>query len=136
MFRHSVISKVGQLEETFRAAQDHDFVLRVAEVSKIAYSGVECFYYRKHDGTISANGRLTRWRNGFKILARAAGRYPYHRSTLRKRRAVLCFRLGEVYLQKGMYLRAIKYFLTCSLLDPRRALTVGLTGAKRSVGAF
>ncbi|MGC8119100.1 glycosyltransferase [Marinobacter sp. VGCF2001] len=131
MFRKSVISKVGQLEETFRAAQDHDFVLRIAEVSQIAYSGVECFYYRKHGGTISANGKLTRWQNGFKILERAAARYPYPRSTLRRRRAVLYFRLGQVYFEKRMYVKAIFSFLTCSLLDPRRAIDVGLKGAKR-----
>ncbi|BEH14458.1 glycosyltransferase [Marinobacter shengliensis] len=136
MFRKSVISKIGQLEETFRAAQDHDFVLRVAEVSRIAYSGVECFYYRKHRGTISANGQLSRWKNGFKILERAAVRYPYQRSTLRRRRAVLYFRLGQVYLEKGMYLKAISFFLTCSLLDPRRAIAVGLKGANRAEGAF
>jgi glycosyltransferase involved in cell wall biosynthesis len=136
MFRESVISKVGQLEETFRAAQDHDFVLRVAEVSQIAYSGFECFYYRKHGGTISSNGKLTRWRNGFKILERAASRYPYQRSTLRRRRAVLYFRLGQVYLEKGMYVRAFTYFLTCSLLDPRRAMAVALKGAKSTEGAF
>lgn len=136
MFRKSVVSKVGVLEETFRAAQDHDFVLRVVEVSHIAYSGVECFYYRKHGGTISANGKLTRWQNGFKILERAAARYPYQRSTLRRRRAVLYFRLGQVYLEKRMYGKAIASFLACSLLDPRRAIAVGLKGTMRADGGF
>ena len=132
MFRKSVVSKVGQLEETFRAAQDHDFVLRVAEVSQIAYSGVVCFYYRKHGGSISANGKLARWQNGFKILEKAAARYPYQRSTLRRRRAVLHFRLGQVYFEQRMYGKATTSFLTCFLLDPRRAIAVGLKGAKRA----
>lgn len=124
MFRKETVKMVGELEENFRAAQDHDFVLRIAEVSKIAYSSYECFFYRKHEGTISAHGQLTRWKNGFEILRRASERYPYSPITLRKRRAVLHFRLGQTYLRNSSSLEAIRHFVFAGCTDPVRALGV------------
>jgi|JYMV01.1.fsa_nt_gi glycosyltransferase involved in cell wall biosynthesis len=130
MFRREIVDRIGGLEEGFRAAQDHDFTLRVAEVSKIAYSGVDCFLYRKHAGTISVNGALTRWRNGFIILERAATRYPYRSEIIRKRRAVLCYRMGEVYRDSGQYFRAAVSFFSSAALDPVRAVGVVLGRVK------
>ncbi len=130
MFRKSVIDEVGPLEVTFRAAQDHDFLLRVAEKAPVGYSGVTSFYYRKHDGSISTNGQRTRWQNGFEILHRAKARYPYKKSTLRKRKAVLCFRLGMVLLKEGRQFQGVRYLLESGLRDPARALAV-LLGRER-----
>jgi glycosyltransferase involved in cell wall biosynthesis len=127
MFRKSVVEAAGPLEVSFRAAQDHDFLLRVVEQAPFAYSGVVCFYYRKHDGTISANGQLTRWENGFEILRRASKRYSYSKSTLRKRKAVLSYRLGAVLFGQGARLKAMGYFMQSGFLDPLRALAV-MTG--------
>ena len=47
-----------------------------------------------------------RWNNGFVILEKAARRYPYRKSILRKRKAVLNFRLGQCELEKGNYAEA------------------------------
>lgn len=127
MFRRTVVEQAGALEETFRAAQDHDFLLRVAEKSRMVYSGHTCFYYRKHDATISANGEMTRWQNGFEILRRATERFPYKSTTIRRRRAVLNYRLGRVYLKQHRHLKALKYLLVAGVGDPVRAIGV-LTG--------
>ncbi|WP_405420046.1 glycosyltransferase family 2 protein [Marinobacter flavimaris] len=124
MFRRSIVGAAGPLEVSFRAAQDHDFLLRVVEKAPFAYSGALCFYYRKHDGSISTNGQLARWQNGFEILRRAASRYPYRNATLRKRKAVLCFRLGATLFGQGHRLRALGYLAKSGLLDPARAVAV------------
>lgn len=125
MFRKDIIEKVGFLEESFRAAQDHDFALRVAECSLIAYSGLPAFYYRKHDGAISVNGLEARWRNGFRILSRAINRYPYRKEIVRKRRAVLNYHLGKVYWSNNKF-RAIGHFMLAGCFDPIRATKVFL----------
>ena len=124
MFRRSAAEKAGALEETFRAAQDHDFLLRVVEQSRLVYSGHTCFYYRKHDGTISANGEMMRWQNGFEILRRAAARFPYKSATIRRRRAVLNYRLGMVYMKQQRRLKALKYLVVAGVNDPARAIRV------------
>lgn len=124
MFRRSAVEQAGALEETFRAAQDHDFLLRVAEKNRMVYSGHTCFYYRKHDATISANGEMMRWQNGFEILRRAAARFPYKNATIRRRRAVLNYRLGVVYLRQKQHLKGLKYLLLAGVSDPARALGV------------
>lgn len=124
MFRRSVVKQAGLLEESFRAAQDHDFLLRVAEQTRMVYSGHTSFYYRKHDATISANGEMTRWQNGFEILRRAAARYPYRKATLRRRRAVLNYRLGMVYLKQQRRTRALGHLLAAGVTDPSRAIGV------------
>lgn len=124
MFRRSAVEQAGALEETFRAAQDHDFLLRVAEQTRMVYSGHTCFYYRKHDATISANGEMMRWQNGFEILRRAATRFPYKSATIRRRRAVLNYRLGMVYLKQERRLKALKHLLAAGVSDPARAIGV------------
>jgi glycosyltransferase involved in cell wall biosynthesis len=124
LFRRSVVEQAGALEETFRAAQDHDFLLRVAEKNRMVYSGYTCFFYRKHDATISANGEMMRWQNGFEILRRAAARFPYKSATIRRRRAVLNYRLGMVYLKQQRCLKALRYLLVAGVSDPARAIGV------------
>lgn len=124
MFRRSVVEQAGVLEESFRAAQDHDFLLRVAEQTRMVYSGHTCFYYRKHDGTISANGEMTRWQNGFEILSRATERFPYKSATIKRRKAVLNYRLGRVYLKQHRHLKALKHLLVAGVSDPARAIGV------------
>lgn len=130
VIRKDVIDKVGVFEETFRAAQDHDMLIRLAENTKFAFVPDFLFYYRRHSDSISSKNALSRWRNGFEILKRAKARYPYRKSTLRKRRALLNYRLGETYLKAGSKVRAIPYFLFAGVLDPVRSIKV-LTGIEK-----
>lgn len=128
--RKSVIDKAGAFEEGFRAAQDHDMLIRLAEITKFAYIPEFLFYYRRHANSISSRNALTRWRNGFEILRRAAARYPYKKSVIRKRRALLHYRMGESFLKAGSKIRALPCFLSAGIFDPIRSLKV-LSGVER-----
>jgi glycosyltransferase involved in cell wall biosynthesis len=96
LVRRRVFDEVGGFDESLRAAQDHDMAIRIAEATKIAYIPEDLFFYRRHDDSISKKGTKTRWTNGFHILEKAAQRYPYTPRALRRRRAVLHFRMGQV----------------------------------------
>lgn len=126
LVRTAVFRQAGYFDESLRAAQDHDMLIRIAELTTLAYQPEFWFYYRRHDGAISVNGLERRWRNGFRILEKARLRYPYRSSTIRKRRAVLNFRLGQVYWGEGRVARALPYLLKAGVLDPFRALGVVL----------
>lgn len=133
LFRRSVFEKAGFLDETLRSAQDHDYGIRIAEVTRIGYID-ECLWnYRRHGGSISNTRTLERWKNGFKILEAARKRYPYPAATVRRRRAVLHFRLGQCYLQEKKYLKSSYHLLLAGLLDPLRSLRV-MTGQERLTG--
>jgi GT2 family glycosyltransferase len=124
LVRKSIYDKVGGFEESFRAGQDHDMVLRIAEAAPFAYLPGTVFYYRKHADSISQNGLEKRWRIGFQILRRARGRYPYRRSTIRKRAAILNFRMAQVMFKQKRRIIALIYLLKSGVLDPARALNV------------
>lgn len=130
LVRRSVYDKVGGFDETFRAAQDHDMLIRMAEVTQFAYIPDFLWYYRKHGDSISVKKRELRWITGFEILRRAKARYPYRPETIRKRAAVLNFRLGQTYWDEGRKLKAIPYLVKSGLLDPGRALAV-LSGKEK-----
>lgn len=132
MVRKSVFDCVGFFEEGFRAGQDHDMVIRLAEAAPFSYMKGTVFYYRKHADSISNRGLETRWQAGFEILRRAAARYPYKPSTIRKRRALLNYRMGQVYSTQGKTFRAIKHFMLAGVGDPHRAIAVVLGFEKRN----
>ncbi|MAO25611.1 MAG: glycosyl transferase [Roseovarius sp.] len=131
MVRKSVYDQVGFFEEGFRASQDHDMAVRIAEAAPFAFMKGTVFYYRKHEASISNQGLERRWQTGFEILRRAAARYPYRRSTIRKRRALLNFRIGQVYWQQKRYSTAILHLLKAGLGDPIRAMSV-VFGAEKA----
>jgi hypothetical protein len=82
------------------------------------------FNYRRHESSISAQRQDVRWATGFKILEEAQKRYPYKPSTIRRRKAVLNFRLGQVFIKQGKYLKALFHLLKAGLLDPARSFRV------------
>lgn len=124
LVRRSLYEQVGYLDETLRAAQDHDLAIRLAEVASVGYLD-ECLWcYRRHGGSISSTNTKLRWQNGFKILEAACKRYPYTSSVRRKRRAVLHFRLGQCFLQENNVIVASYHFVLAGLLDPLRAIRV------------
>lgn len=124
LVRRSLYEQIGFLDETLRAAQDHDLGIRLAEVAAVGYLD-ECLWcYRRHEGSISNTTAKLRWQNGFKILAAACKRYPYPAAIRRKRRAVLHFRMGQCFLQEKQVVHAAYHLVLAGLLDPRRALGV------------
>jgi glycosyltransferase involved in cell wall biosynthesis len=131
LVRKSVYDKAGFFEESYRSAQDHDMLIRIAEITRFAYLQDFLFFYRRHPGSISSTQQALRWETGFRILESAGKRYPYKRATLRRRKAVLNYRVGMVRLQEGQYLSAIAYLGRAFLLDPLRSLKV-LLGLDKS----
>ncbi len=129
--RKSVFDEAGRFEESFRSAQDHDMLLRIAEITKMAYIPDHLFYYRRHGDSISAKRQDVRWKTGFEILRRAAERYPYRKSTLRKRKAVLHFRMAQVYWRAGEKTKALPQLMMAGLLDPMRGF--GVLSGKETV---
>jgi len=124
LVRRKVFDRVGGFDESLRAAQDHDMAIRIAEVTRLAYMDVSVFCYRRHPDSISRKRADVRWRNGFSILSKAGARYPYPRSVLRRRRAVLHFRLGQCCLEARAPLNALKHMAAAFMLDPVRSLAV------------
>lgn len=129
LIRHSVLDQIGGFDENMRAAQDHDMAIRIAEVTQLGYLDIPIFYYRRHPDSISNTRADQRWKTGFVILEKARKRYPYSRKTIRRRRAVLHFRMGQCLMEKKQYIKAIRHYLVAGLLDISRALNV-LTGSE------
>ncbi len=130
LVRREVFESVGLFEEKFRAGQDHDMALRIMEKFPVAFLPEVSFYYRKHGDSISARGLETRWRNAALILERAVGRYPYRKSTIRKRRAVIDYRLGQVLWSSDRKIQALSRFIAAGVRDPKRATKVIFNGRK------
>jgi glycosyltransferase involved in cell wall biosynthesis len=127
LVRATVFRKAGWFDESFRAAQDHDMAIRIAEITRLAYIKEYVFYYRRHGDSISMKNADRRWKNGFLILERAAARHDYPAGVVRRRRAVLHFRLGQCEAKSRHFASALRHFVLAGLLDPFRALSV-LTG--------
>lgn len=131
LVRASVYQQAGHFDETLRSGQDHDMLIRLAEKTQIAHQAIDSFRYRRHDDSISATGTETRWRCGLIILNKAAARYPYRKSTLRKRRALVNFRLAQaLYQKKKNRFEMLWRLLLAGFLDPLRSLAV-LTGKEK-----
>lgn len=98
--------------------------LRIMEATRTVYLPKIAFYYRKHGESISSKGLERRWKTGLEILERARKRYPYSKRTIRKRRAVLHFRLGQTFWREGGKVKALPHLMVSGALDPVRALSV------------
>lgn len=131
LVRRKVLEEAGEFDESLRSGQDHDMAIRISEVARLAFFDEDLFYYRRHPNSISFKNAKLRWKNGFRILRKAIGRYPYRWSTIRRRSAVLCFRLGQCFLEERRYVAAGGNFLAAGLLDPFRSLKV-LAGRERA----
>jgi len=132
MIRRRVLDRVGAFNEALRAAQDHDMAIRIAEATKLAYIPDVMFHYRRHADSISAGRADLRWRNGFKILEAARQRFDYPASVIRRRRALLHFRVGQCLLRERRFVKAVPHFLGALVNDPRRSIRVLLGGEKVS----
>jgi len=124
LMRMSVLRKAGSFDETLRAAQDHDMLIRVAEITRFGFLDNPLYHYRRHDETISSKGAPKRWRNGFVILEKAKNRYTYPPSVIRKRKGVLYFRLFQCAMEDKSILEALLHLFLAGLHDPARAWSV------------
>lgn len=125
LVRKSVYDQVGGFDESLRAGQDHDMQVRMAEVTRFGFLPVRVYCYRRHGESISQQGLERRWRNALIILEKAISRYPYQKDTIRKRRAVINFRLAQALLQsKKSFFEAAWRLAYAGVLDPARAIAV------------
>ena len=132
LVRREVYERVGWFEARYRASQDHDMLIRIAEVAKLAYIPDFLWYYRQHGGSISSTQQDIRWRTGFTILENAKKRYPYKSVTIRKRLAVLNYRLGLCHFAGHKFIRAFGRMMVALMLDPVRSLKVAAGIEKRN----
>ncbi len=126
LVRKSVFVHAGFFDETLRTAQDHDMAIRIAEVAPVGYINQCLWSYRRHGNSISKTRTMERWQNGFKILEAARQRYPYSQTTIKRRLAVLHFRLGQCRFQEKKYLAGLINFIKSAVYDPLRAIRVML----------
>jgi len=106
---------------------DHDLWLRIAEQHRIGHLDEALVEYRQHGGQLSRSRR--QWEQAVRVLDDAGHRHRYQRSTIRKRSAVLSFRLGQYDMAHGRRLRALAHLGRAALLDPVRALGILLHGS-------
>jgi glycosyltransferase involved in cell wall biosynthesis len=132
MLRKSVLDLAGRFDESLRAAQDHDMLIRVAEITRLGYINRSLYHYRRHQDSISKSnqGAIRRWHNGFNILNQARNRYPYPRAVINKRKAALHFRLFQCAVENKSLLNGLPHLLLAGLYDPLRACSV-LLGRER-----
>ncbi len=120
MVRRSMFDRVGLFDESLWHVEDHDMWLRIIEAFPAAYVPFDGFRYRQHAGQASNNPEI--WRQGKRVLSRAVARYPYSRTTVRKRRAVLAYRLALAAHEAHRPAVATMLFAKAGILDPFRAI--------------
>ncbi len=131
LVRKNIYDQLAGFNESYRAAQDHDMLIQIAEKTILNYLPDNLFYYRVHDDSISKKGQRVRWTNGFKILECAKNRYPYRPSTIRKRKALLNYRLGMCCIVENQRIKALVHMLLAFSLDPLRSIKVVIGLEKR-----
>jgi len=120
MVRRSVFDRVGLSDESLRHSEEYDLWLRIVEVFPAAHVPNDGFKYRQHPTQKSLKPTL--WTEAARVFEKARRRYPYRRSTIRKRRAVLAYRFAQIAQREGRYVRAGCLMLKAAALDPSRAL--------------
>jgi glycosyltransferase involved in cell wall biosynthesis len=119
MLRRSALDEVGLFEESLHNAEDHDLWLRILERFPAVYVPAQGFLYRQHPNQITRSARL--WRYAEVVVARARARGRYRPALLRKRQAVLDYRLGMCAWRDRHYLRAGWRLARAGAQDPVRA---------------
>ncbi len=120
MVRKAALDRVGLFDEGLSFGEDHDLWLRLFETWPVAHIPECGSIYRFHAN--QATKHLALWQQAERVLARAVARYPYRPSTVRKRRAVLAYRMGTAARQACRPTAAAIWFAKAAFLDPPRAL--------------
>jgi len=113
-----------RFSERLQSSSDHDQWLRIRERGSFIFLEEPLSFYRKHPEQQSQRRRV--WEEGSSILWNAYRRYPYSLNTVRKRFAVIHYRLGEFDLNNGATARGLLHLGCAGVLDPVRAVRVVL----------
>lgn len=116
MVRKSILE---DFDETLQAA-DHDMWLRLIEKCTFMYLNEPLTGYRSWGGQISYKRR--QWEDGFVILKKTMARRKYDRGAIRKREAVLRYRLGTHDIANRKPISGLCNLVLSGLCDPSRAL--------------
>ena len=67
VMRRDAVSRAGAFDESFRLAEDDEFILRMLRVGPMATTGTSVVDYRRHDGNITRSD----WRARYRASVRA-----------------------------------------------------------------
>jgi glycosyltransferase involved in cell wall biosynthesis len=124
MIRHTVLDEFeGPFEETLRFAQDIDLFFRILETHRIAILPGDGAGLREH-ASRSTGGQspYLQYRYAEMALHRAVDRHPYPAKLIRKRKAVIQFRLAQGDILDKKFISAGLRLLYAFFLDPLRAV--------------
>ncbi len=126
LVRRSALEVVGLFEESLPMAEDHDLWLRLLERYPAVFVPAKGWLYRRHGSSqLTSHPRLWNYAQRTLDRARARGRYP--EPLLRKRQAVIDYRLGVAALSERRFLHASWHFGRAAWFDPMRSVRVALT---------
>ena len=115
--RRDTILEVGLFDEALRNAQDFDLWLRLARRgTRLAYQRRVLLRYRSRDNSLSGD-EVNVHRRELRVLEKVEreydltpAEYPEVVSVIERRRAILEFELGKLYLTQGEFVRARESF--------------------------
>lgn len=118
--RREALLEAGGVDVALQAI-DHDMWIRLSELGDFAVIPEPLFGYRQHPGQISH--RRKQWEDGFAIMRKTAGRGFYSPGEIRRRKAVLHYRLAQHDLATRRYLSLAGHCLAAVACDPQRAFS-------------
>jgi glycosyltransferase involved in cell wall biosynthesis len=130
MVRKTLFEQVGLFDESLSSCEDHDAWLRVMERYEAGYVKHIGYMYRIHEAQVTQSLERS-WRDASRVLQMAADRYPYPAWAIRRRKAVIAFRMSQASLDEGRPGKALAYLSRSVLCDPARAAREAITRLKR-----
>jgi len=123
--RRDLIHEVGLFDLTLRNAQDLDLWLRLARHgARLAYQRRVLLEYRARQGSLSGDAINSHQRE-LRVFEKIEQSYPLNPSerrevlaVIQKRRALLEYELGKLYLLPGDFARARESFARADSLEP------------------
>ena len=130
MIRQSVLDEVGgPFDVSLRLAEDVDSYLRILEKHEVMFVKGSGCALREHGGRSIRNIREC-YHYAELAMKKAIMRYPYPKSLICKRKAVLQYRFAQADIADKKYVSALFRLLSAFCLDPGRAIRVVLRGNK------
>ena len=122
--RRELILDVGLFDLALRNAQDFDLWLRLARHgARLAYQRRVLLEYRARQGSLTGDAINSHQRE-LRVFDKIEQSYPLKpaeraevSSVIRKRRALLEFELGKLYLQRNEFVRARESFVRANSLE-------------------
>lgn len=135
MVRRCVFESVGYFDETLKQSEDHDMWLRIVEAFEARFVPHDGSFYRMNSTQTTRNA-CELWSTASVVLDRASQRHPYSRRALRKRRAVIAYRFGQLAWYRRQFLQCAWMLTKAALFDPIRATWELFCAVGRFVSAF